>query len=127
MRKLLCLGILMVALISMGCAKKMFVKPGGTNDGFQRDLAQCQYEAEVAIASYGNSDVPPTMSNAIASGIFGGIEMGTRKNKLIQMCLGTKGWTEHTGSVPVSQDKSGCPYPDDHKGMSYYDSDERCK
>lgn len=76
-----------------GCAQTVWLKDGATSLDFDRDRAQCEYEAAAATASYGSSS--PTArgySGALARGIVEGIDLGSRQAELMRLCLTARGY-----------------------------------
>lgn len=64
-----------------GCAQKVWVNPSVTQEKAQRDLAECQYDAE----KYGYVQTWGT-------GVGAGIEEAIRKNELMSKCMTLKGY-----------------------------------
>lgn len=78
-----------------GCAPNyMWVKEGATQSEFDRDKAQCQYEASSSMANYNTGPTARGASGAAAQGIGEGIAIGMRKAELIQLCLQAKGYSK---------------------------------
>ena len=77
--------LILAGLLLSGCGTQTMSlqKPGISNAEFQRDTAQCEYEATV------NSYVPIGRSGGIAAGI----EEGMRHAQLENLCLRAKGYT----------------------------------
>ena len=78
MKKLM---LLVCVVIVTGCQTKL-VKPGVSQWQAQRDLAECQYEAE----KYGHV-------NMWGSGVGAGLAEGLRKNKITRQCMELKGYS----------------------------------
>ena len=60
----------------------MWYKDGATENDFNRDKLECQYQAELATASHSGT------------GISGGMAVGFRQLELIKNCLRVKGWKD---------------------------------
>lgn len=83
-------AVILACLACIGCTTQ-WTKPGTTKADLDQDTLQCRYQVELAMAgSAGN--VPPTMADAIVSGMNAGL----KKNELIGMCMQTKGWAKAT-------------------------------
>lgn len=73
--------LLMCVVFATGCQTKL-VKPGVSQWEADRDLMECQYEAE----KYGHVDMWGT-------GVGAGLEEALRKNKLTMQCMALKGYS----------------------------------
>lgn len=68
--------LVLLLLLLSGCGAGGYAKPGVTQEEFERDLAQCEYEAELATA-----------------GIRSGLEQGQVFNRLVVKCMFARGYT----------------------------------
>ena len=92
--KLVIMTICLVALLVGGCQQTYWVKPNATQEDFNRDSAQCNYEATKA--SY-------TPMGPFDSGISSGMQEGFQKTKVYKACMRSKGYklttTPSTGKI----------------------------
>jgi hypothetical protein len=65
----------MLLLVLAGCAQPMLTKEGATQDEFNKDLAQCRYEADIATQSVRDA-----------------LERGLRRNDLATDCMKLRGY-----------------------------------
>lgn len=93
------LTVLAPLMALAGCAHQqtMWVRDGATQADFERDRAQCVYEANAATASYSSGPTRRSMSGAIAQGIEDGITIGLRQRELAMLCMKARGYAE----VPI--------------------------
>src|SRR5207249_110616 len=81
-----------------GCAAQptyMWVRADTTQGQFNQDRAQCIYEAEAAVATYGSSaPTPRTMGGAIGQGIGIGIGKAMEGNRLAVLCMQAHGYAQ---------------------------------
>ena len=90
----------LVALLAIqGCAGPTWVKPGAVQADFDRDVAQCKYEAASATASYGGGPTRRTTAGALGQGIGEGIDLGLRQRDLIMLCLQARGYTKQAAGM----------------------------
>jgi len=75
--------ICLVALLVGGCQKSCWVKTYATQEDFNRDAAQCKYEA--IKASY-------TPMGPFDSAISSGMQEGFQQSKVYNACMQSKGW-----------------------------------
>lgn len=78
------------SLFLFGCGTALY-KPGATQQDFDKDMAECQYDA----TKYGavNSRYHGGgYGAALGSGIASGMEQGMRQNEIISQCMRLKGW-----------------------------------
>lgn len=77
---------------------------------YDRDAAQCRYEANLATASYSTGPTARTRGGAIAQGIGEGLTRGMRQGDLMTLCMQARGWYQvrqsafvypHTPPVPI--------------------------
>lgn len=66
---------------------------------FDRDRAQCEYEANLGTASYSTGPTARTRSGAIAQGLGEGLTIAMRQVELMQLCIRARGYVR----VPASQ------------------------
>ncbi len=84
-----------LALLLVGCAPApLWTKSGATQADFDRDKAQCEYEAALATASYSQGNTARTAAGAAGQGFGEGMAIGMKKTELGRMCMSTKGYTQ---------------------------------
>jgi hypothetical protein len=107
--KKIVLVLLAMAMLS-GCVNKVWMIPEGrTQRDFERDKAQCMYEARIYTPP-SSAYVPPAprdrygISGAIATGLAQGIEEGARIANLFGMCMRARGYylVDKPQPIPVS-------------------------
>jgi hypothetical protein len=77
-----------------GCAgPTLYDKPGGTQAQFDRDLAQCRYEAQLATSGYSSGNTRRGASGAAGQGVAEGIWQTSDRNDLEDSCLIGRGYT----------------------------------
>ena len=89
---------LLLCLILTACASQPSYEwrhPSGDRAKFDKDFAQCQYEAAQATAGYSQGQTARTNSGAFAQGFGEGLEIGARRNELGVLCMKAKGYTQH--------------------------------
>jgi hypothetical protein len=108
MKKIMLVLVAMVML--SGCVNKVWMIPEGrTQMDFERDKAQCMYEARIYTPP-SSAYVPPAprdrygISGAIATGLAQGIEEGVRIANLFGMCMRARGYylVDKPQPIPVS-------------------------
>lgn len=62
---------------------------------FDKDRAQCEYEAAQGTASYSQGATARTYSGAVAQGIGEGFTIASRRAELGVLCMKAKGYTQH--------------------------------
>ena len=78
-----------------GCiAPPDWYKDGATVQEFERDRAQCVYEANAATAGYSQGQTARTQSGAIAQGFGEGLTMALRQRELAILCMRAKGYID---------------------------------
>ncbi len=86
-------SILILNLV--GCAPApLWTKDGATQAHFDRDKAQCEYEAALATASYSQGQTARTAAGAAGQGFGEGIAIGLKKTELGRMCMAAKGYSQ---------------------------------
>jgi hypothetical protein len=92
------LMLIVVAVLLTGCAKKVWlIPPGLTQTDFERDKAQCLYEARLNTPPSG-AYIPPApkdrygVSGAIATGFVRGLEEAARTAELFGLCMRARGY-----------------------------------
>lgn len=91
--------IFALLVVLTGCAtptghKYMWMKNGASQADFDRDKAQCNYEAVAATASYSTGPTARTSSGAFVQGFGEGMARGIRQNELIELCLTARGYSK---------------------------------
>lgn len=87
-----CLLSGLVSLLLAACAPKAhWVKYGATQTSFDKDFAQCKYEATLATATIGTGRTYGT-SDAISQGVSAGITAGFKQVDLIKLCMQKEGY-----------------------------------
>ena len=94
----------------------VWVKEGATEAGFERDKAQCQYEAAAATANYNTGPTARGYSGAVAQGIGEGIAIGMRQAELIQLCLQAKGYSKQSIQYSGQGSSYGSGAVSEHEG-----------
>lgn len=101
MRKVM--GIVLMAMVLIGCTNKVWMLPDGTAQiDFERDKAQCLYEARI-YTPRSQAFVPPPPARhdryglavglgALATGIARGLEEGTNTAMLFNACMNARGY-----------------------------------
>jgi uncharacterized protein YceK len=86
--------IVLLAVAVSGCAVggTVWVKDGGTQQGFEQDRATCAYEAEMGVSGYGTAAGARGVTGAAAQGFAEGLAAGMRKNELYRLCMGARGY-----------------------------------
>lgn len=93
------LGTIALAAL-VGCAQFTWVKDGADAADFERDKAQCVYEASLATAGAGSgSGYYRSTGQAVAAGIGEGIALGLRQLELATLCMRARGYQQ----VPIAQ------------------------
>jgi hypothetical protein len=94
MRREILVGVL--SLLLAGCAAsnggRQWVKAGAVQSDFDRDKAQCLYEAKLHTQP-GYMGPAYSMSTALSHGIAEGITDGLRMSDLFKSCMEAKGWS----------------------------------
>ncbi len=85
-------AVISLAILA-GCASPLWTKEGATQADFNRDAAQCEYEAASATASYSQGQTARTTGGAAAQGFGEGMAIGLKKNELGRLCMTAKGYT----------------------------------
>lgn len=93
------LGVCTLALLSACAANYMWVKDGATQADFDRDRAQCLYEANLATASYSTGPTARGYGNAAAQGFGEGMAMAIRQGELGVLCMQARGYSK----APLAQ------------------------
>jgi hypothetical protein len=89
--------VIAIALFTTGCTRT-YVKPGATVYDFERDKAQCEYEAAAATANFSNPQQTYSLGQAAGAGFGSGLAEGMKKIELMDLCLKARGWTLTTSS-----------------------------
>jgi hypothetical protein len=91
MRRLL--FVAMAAVVAGCAAPYMWTHPEHNDKAkFDRDRAQCIYEAKSATASYSQGATARSYSGAISQGLSEGLEMGSRQGELGVLCMEARGY-----------------------------------
>ena len=102
--------VLLAMVMLSGCVNKVWMIPEGrTQMDFERDKAQCMYEARIYTPP-SSAYVPPAprdrygISGAIATGLAQGIEEGVRIANLFGICMRARGYylVDKPQPIPVS-------------------------
>lgn len=91
-------AVVTVLLGLVGCGGGTYNKPGATQAEFDRDLAQCRYEAASSASAYGSSETRRSASGAAGQGVGDAVAESGRRSELIDLCLRARGYSKQAGN-----------------------------
>lgn len=124
--------LVLLPLGVFGCAQApVWSKQGATQSDFERDVAQCKYEAAVATASYNTGPTARSRYGAVLQGIDEGIAIGARQGELIQLCLVARGYSrqssqEYTPRKDIIRVVDSPTFPDKERWLSTISTRSGC-
>jgi hypothetical protein len=83
--------IVAMCLILSGCATGQWMKTDEQPGDWERDVKLCEYEVELGMQQVQTGNYYG-MGAAIGTGLAAGLGNAARKNKLMGLCMETKGW-----------------------------------
>jgi len=86
------LATLAASVALLGCALPTWTRPDTTQADFDRDAAQCKYEAVAATSGYGTGPTARSTSGAFSQGLGEGIAAGMKQGELIRLCMMARGY-----------------------------------
>ena len=102
--------VILVAVVFMGCNKVWMIPPGNTQMDFERDKAQCRYEAQIYTRP-SHAYVPSLpkdkygISGGIATGLAQGLEEAASFISLFNACMNARGYFLVDKPQPVADIK----------------------